>query len=431
LPRPATGEVESHAWKDGRTVTWRLRVPFKGRRIRVTLGTNHEGLTEESADVELERIMGQIERGTWHPPAPETTPAHSEEAETLHVTASRWWQRRQAEGLEPKTVVDYKGRLKHILGYQPHVATEDIDVRWVDDFREYMARRTSERGKPFAPRTINMALAALAMILDDAVEYGLLPANPARGPRRRVRERKRRKRFLEPDMVIDLLDAAGEWEQELRDRGQHHQCFGRRALLATLILAGPRVEELNVARLADLDIHTEVLRVDRSKTEAGERDIDLTAYLLGEVRPHLATLPKLIGCAPIPKTPLFPTRNGTQRGSRPIQRFLPEVVKRANEERAERNKLLIPEALTPHDLRRTFACLCFWAGRQLPYVQAQIGHKDGRMTLDAYAYATKRERIDRKLVWKLMRFSEEREKVRLPGPAKPSKQRASAIPIGQ
>jgi integrase len=367
--------------------------------------------------------MGQVERGTWSPPIATTAPAHSDEAETLHVTASRWWQRRQAEGLEPKTATDYKGRLNHILGAQPHVATEDIDVRWVDDFREYMARRISERGKPFSPRTINMALAALAMILDDAVEYGLLPANPARGPRRRVRERKKRKRFLEPDMVVDLLDAAGEWEEELRDRNQHHQCFGRRALLATLILAGPRVEELCAARLADLDVHTEVLRVDRSKTEAGERDIDLTAYLLGEVRPHLVQLPKIIRADPTPKTPLFATRNGTQRGARPIQRFLPEVVKRANNERAERNKLLIPEGLTPHDLRRTYACLCFWAGRQLPYVQAQIGHKDGRMTLDAYAYATKRERVDRKLVWRLMRFSDEGEQVAVPTPGAPAKVR--------
>lgn len=427
LARPAVGEVEVHEWKDGRTVSFRLRIPYKGRRPRLVLGTNHEGWSRERADRELEKVMGQVERGIWSPPVAETTPAHPDDAETLHVTASRWWQRKQAEGLEPKTVVDYRGRLGHILGYQPHVATQDIDVRWVDDFREYMATRISERGKPFSPRTINMALACLAMILDDGVEYGLLPANPARGQRRRMTERKRRKRFLEPDMVVDLLAAAGAWEDELRKRGQPHQCFGRRALLATLILAGPRVEEESAARLADLDIHTEVLRVDRSKTEAGERDIDLTAYLLGELRPHLAKIPKIIGAEPTPKTPLFPTRNGKRRVNRNVSRFLTETVKRANVERAKRSKMLIPEGLTPHDLRRTYACLCFWAGRQLPYVQAQIGHKDGRMTLDAYAYATKRERIDRKLVWSLMRFSDEGEKVAVPAAAEsPAARKASA-----
>lgn len=407
LPRIAKGEVEEHRWSDGRTVSYRLRVSYKGRRIRVGLKTNFEGMTRAAAEVELERVMGQIERGVWMPPSKGVVAAHPvDEVETLHVTASRWYQRRKKAGLAPKTDTDYLWRLNFVLGYQPEVPTEQIDVRWVDDFREWMSGKRSERGRPFSPRAINMVLALLAMVLDDAVEYGLLPANPARGRRRRAPERKRRKRFLEPDMVIDLLDAAGEWEQELRERNQMHQVFGRRALLATLILAGPRVQELCVGRLADLDIHTEVLRVDRSKTEAGERDIDLTAYLLGELRPHLADIPRIIGADPNPKTPIFPTRNGTARGSRPIQRFLPEVVARANKERAKRNKLLIPEGLTPHDLRRTYACLCFWAGRELPYVQAQIGHKDGRMTLDAYAYATKKERIDKKLVAELMDFSD-------------------------
>lgn len=416
LPRQAKGEVQEHGWKDGRTVSFWLRVSYKGRRVRVQLGTNLEGWTRTRAEVELERVMGQIERGTWNPPAKTTTPAHPAEIETLHVTASRWYQRKKKEGIEPKTDVDYLWRLNHLLAYQPHVATEQIDVRWVDDFREWMAGRKSERGKPFSGRAINMVLALLAMVLDDAVEYGLLPANPARGPRRRIKERKRRKRFLEPDMVVDLLDAAGDWEEELQAKGQPHQCYGRRALLATLILAGPRDQELSAARVADLDIHTGVLRVDRSKTEAGERDIDLTAYLLGEVRPHLARLPAILGKDPGSDTPLFPTRTGSRRTRTPLARMLTAAVERANEKRAGRNKLLIPEGLTPHDLRRTYACLCFWAGRQLPYVQAQIGHKDGRMTLDAYAYATKRERIDRKLVWSLMHFPDEDPKAGYPSP---------------
>lgn len=415
LPRQASGEVQSHVWKDGRTVTWRLRVSFKGLRYRVNLGTNLEGWTEHRAQLELEKVMGQIERGTWHPPVDETTPAHPEDDgvdETLHVTASRWWQRKEKEPLEPKTRVDYEWRLRHLLKYQRNVATKDIDIRWVDDFREWMTGRKSERGEPFSPRAINMVLALLASVLDDAVEYKLLDMNPARGQRRRMTERKKRKRFLEPDMVVDLLDAAAAWETKL----PKNQRFGRRALLATLILTGLRVEELAVARRGDLDIHTEVLRVDRSKTEAGERDVDLTSYLLGELRPHLMEIPKIIGAEPTSKTPIFPTRNGKVRVTRNVARFLTECVAKANEARAERGKLLIPEGLSPHDLRRTYACLCFWAGRQLPYVQAQIGHKDGRMTLDAYAYATKRERIDKKLVWQLMHFSDEDEKAGYPSP---------------
>jgi hypothetical protein len=56
-----------------------------------------------------------------------------------------------------------------------------------------------------------MMLDLLAQVLDDAVEYGLLSADPARGKRRRVKVPKAARRtFLEPDMVVDLLDVAEE-----------------------------------------------------------------------------------------------------------------------------------------------------------------------------------------------------------------------------
>jgi hypothetical protein len=59
--------------------------------------------------------------------------------------------------------------------------------------------------------------------------------------------------------------------------------------------------------------------------------------------------------------------------------------------------------------RRTFARLCFMAGRELDYVLGQIGHKDARMALEVYAQLRKKRirREERELVWKLMRFSDE------------------------
>lgn len=70
--------------------------------------------------------------------------------------------------------------------------------------------------------------------------------------------------------------------------------------------------------------------------------------------------------------------------------------------------MLLP-AVTPHTLRRTFACLCFWAKRELPWVMDQIGHEDSRMTVEVYARASKRKRVDRALVWRFMRFADELE----------------------
>lgn len=75
MPRPATGSIESHPWKDGRTVSFRARVRGYGRRWRIDFGTNHEGWSKERARVELETILAKVERRTWEPPAQRMAPA--------------------------------------------------------------------------------------------------------------------------------------------------------------------------------------------------------------------------------------------------------------------------------------------------------------------------------------------------------------------
>jgi hypothetical protein len=235
MPRQATGSVETHHWRDGRTVTFRVRFRAYGRRWRIDFGTNHEGWNQERARVELERIIGQVARGTWEPPSP-SAPIELDRDETLHVTASRWWQRREGE-LAENTRLDYRWRLDHVLRHLARASTAELDAHRVDDFRQKLHARG------LSARSVNMVLDVLAQVLDDAVEYGVLDANPARGRRRRMKVAKSRRTFLEPDQVVDLLDVAGEWERELPP----HQQYGRRALLATLCLAGPRISELTTA----------------------------------------------------------------------------------------------------------------------------------------------------------------------------------------
>jgi integrase len=41
--------------------------------------------------------------------------------------------------------------------------------------------------------------------------------------------------------------------------------------------------------------------------------------------------------------------------------------------------------VTPHSLRRTFASLLLATGADVPYVMAQLGHTDPKMTLGVYA----------------------------------------------
>lgn len=172
VPPRATGTIESYPWKDGRTVTFRVRVRFRGQRYRIDFGTNHEGWNSARAQVELDEILRQCERGTWEPPAKTIAAAMPPaEEETLHLTASRWWQRRVGE-LQRKTQEDYRWRLDHLLRELAHEPTSSIDARRVGSLRQALV------GRGLGPRSVNMVLALLAQVLDDAVDYGLLNANP-------------------------------------------------------------------------------------------------------------------------------------------------------------------------------------------------------------------------------------------------------------
>lgn len=418
MPRQATGYVDSHPWKDGKTTTWRLCVRAYGRRWTITLGTNHEGWSEERSTVELDKVMEQIRRGTWVAPEKQTPKSAGAEntdvedaqdrEETIHVTLSRFWQSKKAD-LEANTKNDYRWRINLILGFRPQTPTAEIDAKWIDELRDWLAERPAGNRKDdskLSPRSVNMVLSLLAQALDIAVDHKLLDQNPARGRRRRAREKKSKGFWLEPDMVVDLLDVAGEWERELLKRKRPDQCYGRRALLALLCTSGgPRINEAIGADRADFDLTADGWRIPDSKTQAGERYVEVTLFAAEELRSHVAQKHS-VGRPAEATNPMWCTREGGRLNQNNLRRMLREVARRTNEKRAGEGKMLLPH-VTPHTLRRTFASLCFFAGRELPWVMDQIGHDDPRMTLGVYAQTAQRKRIDRELVWRLMRFGDE------------------------
>jgi integrase len=429
VPRAATGTIKEDTWKDGTTVSFRLRIPFKGRKYWVTLGTNLEGWSREGAQVELDKIMERVRRGTWVPPDTQATGGASPPdpddgsgaVETIHFTLSRWWQRKKTEVGE-NTKADYEWRLKLLLGFRPHTLTADIDEKWIDEFRDHLValpakNRREGSDKTLSATSVNKPLETLAQALDLAVRHKVRTDNPARTKGTKLKVKKSRRPWLEPDMVIDLLEAAGDWEDEIRTGRNRigreggprpHQCFGRRELLALLCLAGPRISEVLKSDRGEYDLAGgDRWRIPASKTEAGERDVELTAFLVDELRSHVAASPSR-GRELSPRKPMFPTSRGTRMNQDNIRRMLDAAVERTNERRAAEAKMLLPR-ITPHSLRVTFVSLCFMAGRDPAWVMGQVGHKDARLTLEIYTRTMQRKRIDRALVWKLMRFADEPE----------------------
>jgi integrase len=415
MPRQASGHMESHTWKDGRTVSWRLTIRADGARHKLTLGTNHEGFNQERAEVERDEVLAQIRRGTWVPPDPEvgsepqapSAPSESEVPETIHVALSRWWQSKRKE-IAPNTINDYRWRLDLLLQFRPETPTAEIDEQWVDELRDFLAdqpARNRKSGQKLSPVSVNKPLGVLAQALDLAVDHKKAPYNAARGRRRKMKVKRRKGTFLEPDMVRDLIEAAGEWEDELRRRKRAAQCFGRRSLVTALCLCGPRISELVAADGGDFDLGEGLWRIPDSKPAAGVRLVEATDFAAKEIRAHVGQK-KADGRLAGAGDPMWVTSNGTRLGAENVRRMLRGLVKRANKKREAEGKMLLPH-VTPHTLRRAFASMCFWAKRELPWVMDQIGHEDSRMTVEVYASASKRKRVDRKLVWRFMRFPDE------------------------
>jgi integrase len=69
---------------------------------------------------------------------------------------------------------------------------------------------------------------------------------------------------------------------------------------------------------------------------------------------------------------------------------LAKAVEHANKQLAKQRQGPLPDRLTPHSLRRTFASLLFAIGESPPYVMAQMGHTTPNLTLKVYARTVER-----------------------------------------
>ena len=89
---------------------------------------------------------------------------------------------------------------------------------------------------------------------------------------------------------------------------------------------------------------------------------------------------------PEPGELVFPSASGTARDRNRVRtRVLGKPITRADENLAAAKLTALPEGLTLHSLRRTFASLLIALGKDPAYVMRQAGHTDPTVTLGLYA----------------------------------------------
>lgn len=408
MGRKADGQVLERNWKAGRG--YALRFHAYGERHYLTLGTEHDGWTRRRAEEELQAVLADARRGTWmppdrnHRPGPATEQREPAGEPTFHRFASEWLASRIGEVTERTYDYNEWALCQHLLPYFANHRLSDITIEAVDAYRRHkitqseQRRAAIERGepllnaggqplRPLGPATINKSIDVLQAVLSLAVEYGHLDANPAAGRRRRLKPPARRPVHLDTaEQIIGLLDAAAEM-----DRTPRWRTNDRRAIITTLIFAGPRAHELCELLWRDIDLANSRIHIGRSKTQAGLREIRLLPILRDELAAHKARAYRSG-----PDDLVFPTGTGGLRDKDNLRnRILAAAVTRADQLLQQRGQTPLPRGLTPHKLRHTFASILVACGEDPASVMAQLGHTDPKFTLRVYTHVMRRDPAER------------------------------------
>jgi integrase len=197
--------------------------------------------------------------------------------QTVAQLAEEWLEVR-ADKVNPKTVAEYRRRLE--LWVLPHVGQiplRKLTTRHVRDMMRTLAdegARTRGRDKGLSPRTANLAKTALSSALKWAVGEKRIETNVCDY----VEGSKLGARLddsLSPDEIERVLTVA---------RGDRNY-----ALLYLTATLGLRQSEALGLRWSDVDLdagkHGE-LRIDQSKTRAGQRSLPLVASCRETLREH-------------------------------------------------------------------------------------------------------------------------------------------------
>jgi integrase len=135
-----------------------------------------------------------------------------------------------------------------------------------------------------------------------------------------------------------------------------------------------------------MDLHGEWLHVGETKTDAGTRRIKIRGALKGElVRMHVAQEHAN------PDGFVFPTNAGRRQNTDNLRsRVIGASVERASKNLRGHGLPPLPDKITPHSLRRTFASILYAIGEDPGVVMDEMGHTDPALALRVFRQSMRR-----------------------------------------
>jgi len=262
---------------------------------------------------------------------------------------------------------------KHIV---PAFGKNRLDALMYPRLKGWVIKQAAEYSKD----TVRLMVAVLRVMLQEAVNEGIIPVNPVVKLGKFYRSAKKVKEKIDPFTIEELHQI----ESKSKERFPEYYVF-----ILCLARTGMRIGEVTALQWVDIDFTNNYIivrrniphhrQVETTKTEASQRKVDMSPELAAELR-QLRTERKKKALADGTTFDMeewvFRTEEGT-----PIYytNFLRRVWHKVQDLAQVRRR-------TPHDLRHTWASHMLAGGADLAYVSAQLGHANPSITLKIYSH---------------------------------------------